>query len=175
MNPEAQKLLHGVLCRLGLELAGRRDVRNERDVNRNTVLRTKLSAQLTNRLEERERFDITHRASDLDDRHVDVACTFADACFDLIGNVRNHLNRGPEILPAALFRDHRIVDSAGGEIVRLGHRRLGEALVVTEVEVGFRTVVGDEDLSVLEGRHRAGIDVDVRVQLHVGDPQSSRF
>jgi len=36
-------------------------------------------------------------------------------------------------------------------------RELGvrEALVVTEVEVGFGAIVGDEDFSVLEGRHGA--------------------
>ena len=40
-----------------------------------------------------------------------------------------------------------------------------EALVVTEVEVGLATVVGDEHLAVLERVHRARIDVDVRIEL----------
>ena len=44
-----------------------------------------------------------------------------------------------------------------------------EALVVAQVEVGLRAVVGDEDLAVLVGRHRAGIDVEVGVQLQDGD------
>ena len=43
--------------------------------------------------------------------------------------------------------------------------RVGEALVVTEVQVGLAAVVGDEDLAVLEGAHRPRIDVDVRVEL----------
>ena len=40
-----------------------------------------------------------------------------------------------------------------------------EALVVAEVEVGLTAVVGDEDLAVLAGVHRPGVDVDVRVEL----------
>ena len=44
-------------------------------------------------------------------------------------------------------------------------RGVGEPLVVTEVEVGLRSVVGDEDLAVLQRVHRAGVDVDVRVEL----------
>ena len=51
----------------------------------------------------------------------------------------------------------------------------GEALVVAEVEVGLGAVVGDEDLAVLVRRHRAGVDVDVRVELHVRDTKPARF
>src|SRR5262249_36344176 len=53
--------------------------------------------------------------------------------------------------------------------------RAVEALVVAEVEVGLRAVLGHEHLAVLERRHRAGIDVDVRVQLDVGDADAARF
>jgi hypothetical protein len=42
---------------------------------------------------------------------------------------------------------------------------------MAEIEVGFRAVVGDEDLAVLKRRHRARIDVDVRVELLHHDPQ----
>src|SRR5262249_30587210 len=41
----------------------------------------------------------------------------------------------------------------------------GEPLVVAEVEVGLRTVVGDEDLAVLVGRHGPGIDIEIGVEL----------
>src|SRR4029453_10368643 len=40
-----------------------------------------------------------------------------------------------------------------------------EALVVADVEIGLGAVLGDEPLAVLEGAHRAGIDVQVRVEL----------
>ena len=47
-----------------------------------------------------------------------------------------------------------------------------EALVVAEVEVGLAAVVGDEHLAVLERVHRAGVDVDVRVELLHRDPEA---
>ena len=43
--------------------------------------------------------------------------------------------------------------------------RVGEALVVAEVEIGLGAVVGDVHLAVLIRAHRAGIDVDVGVEL----------
>ena len=46
---------------------------------------------------------------------------------------------------------------------------VGEALVVAQVEVRLGAVVGDVDLAVLVRAHRAGIDVDVGVELLEGD------
>jgi hypothetical protein len=36
---------------------------------------------------------------------------------------------------------------------------------VAEVEVSLGAVVGDENLAVLVGRHRARIDVEIRIEL----------
>ena len=41
----------------------------------------------------------------------------------------------------------------------------GEALVMAEIEIGFGAVIGDEDLAVLIGRHRARIDIEIGVEL----------
>ena len=40
-----------------------------------------------------------------------------------------------------------------------------EAFVVAQVEIGLRAVVGDEDFAVLERAHRAGVHVQVRIEL----------
>jgi hypothetical protein len=40
---------------------------------------------------------------------------------------------------------------------------------VAEVEVGLAPVISDEHLAVLEGVHRAGIHVDVGIELLVDD------
>ncbi|MNJ66837.1 hypothetical protein D3C77_629510 [compost metagenome] len=50
-----------------------------------------------------------------------------------------------------------------------------EALVVAQVQIGFGAVFGDEHFTVLEGAHRARIDVDVRVELQHGDLQTTRL
>ena len=43
--------------------------------------------------------------------------------------------------------------------------------VMAEIKVRFRAVVGDEDLAVLIRAHRAGVDVEIRVELLVFDLQ----
>ena len=43
---------------------------------------------------------------------------------------------------------------------------------MAQVQVGLGPVVGDEDLAVLVGVHRAGIHIDVRVELGHGDAEA---
>src|SRR5207237_6714202 len=78
-----------------------------------------------------------------------------------------------EIFAVPLLVDDVLVDAAGGRVVVARHPRRAEALVVAEVEVGLAAVVGDVHLAVLEGAHRPRVDVDVRVELEVGDLQSA--
>jgi hypothetical protein len=89
--------------------------------------------------------------------------------------VRDHLHGLAEIVAAPLLLEHALVDLAGGEVVGALHPRGDEALVVPEVEVGLGAVVGDEHLAVLERRHRARIDVEVRIELDEGDFEAPRF
>ena len=63
------------------------------------------------------------------------------------------------------------VDLAGGDVGRAVQVGVEEALVVADVEVGLGAVVGDEDLAVLERVHRAGVDVEVGVELLHRDAQ----
>ena len=75
----------------------------------------------------------------------------------------------------ALFVQDGEVDAACGRIRRLGKRSVGKALVMPQVEIGFRSVVGDENFTVLVGIHRSRIDVQVRVEFLIDDFVSSAF
>ena len=99
----------------------------------------------------------------------------ADAAFDLVGDVRNHLHRAAEVVAAPFFADHLGVDAARREIVLARHPRAQKSFVVSEVEIGLRTIGGDVDLTVLKRAHRARIDVDVRIHLDDVDLQIARF
>ena len=79
--------------------------------------------------------------------------------------MRNDLHGLAEVLAGALLVQNVPVDLASGEVGELVEVLVDEALVVAEVEVGLRAVVGDIDLAVLERAHRAGVDVDIRVEL----------
>ena len=64
---------------------------------------------------------------------------------------------------------------AGGDVGGARRVRVREALVVPEVQIRLRAVLGDEHFAVLERRHRAGVDVDVGIELDEGDFEAARF
>ena len=173
LNTDAAQLLHRVLRRLGLDLARAADHRHQRQVHIDAVVAAELDTELADGFEERQRLDVTDRAADL--HHADIRAVGAelDAALDLIGDVRNDLHRGAEIIAAPLLRDHALVDAAGGEVAVAAGRGAHEALVVTEIQVGFGAVLSDEHLAVLERAHRARIDVDVGVELDHRDLEAT--
>ena len=124
----------------------------------------------------RQRLDVAHRAADLHQRHVRaVRRHLAHGVLDLVGHVGNHLDGLAQVVAAPLLQNDLLVDAPGGQVVVARERRVGEALVVAQVQVGLRAVVGDKDLAVLEGRHRSRIDVEVGVELHHVDAQAAAF
>ena len=78
-----------------------------------------------------------------------------DEFLDGVGDVRDHLDRAAQIVAVALAGEHGPVDATCRDRVGGTGRHAGETLVMAEVEVGLGPVVGDEDLAVLVGRHRA--------------------
>ncbi len=133
------------------------------DIDR--VMARQLVAELADRLEERQALDVADGAADLAQHEIEAVVAVADEILDGVGDVRNDLDGGAEIVAAPLLGEDVLIDAAGGDVVLLGRGPAGEALVVAEVEIGLGAVVGDEHLAVLIGRHRAGIDVEIGVEL----------
>src|SRR5882672_1597143 len=175
LDADPAQLLHRVLRGLGFDLGGGRNERYEGQMDIERAVAAELDAHLPDRLEERQGLDVADRAADL--YHADVGAFGAlhHAALDLVGDVRDHLNRGAEILAAPLLRDHVRVDAARGEVARAARARADETLVMTEIEVGLGAVVGDVDLAVLERAHRARIHVDVRIELQHPDLEAARL
>jgi hypothetical protein len=96
---------------------------------------------------------------------VEAIVAVADELLDGIGDVRHHLDGGAEIIAASLLGEDLLVDAAGGDVVLLGRRPSGETLIVAEVEIGFGAIVSHEHFAVLVRRHRAGIDVEIGIEL----------
>ncbi len=134
-----------------------------------------LGAHLADRFEERQRLDVAHRATDLDQADVGATGAVADAVLDLVGDVRDDLHGAAEVVAAALLVEHVAVDLAGGDVRQAAGLATQETLVVAEVEIGLRTVLGDEHFAVLERAHGARVDVDIRVELDHRHGQPARF
>ena len=124
-----------------------------------------LVAELADRFEERQALDVADRAADLHQDEVAILVAVADEVLDGVGDVRDHLDGRAEIVAAPLLGEDVLIDAPGGDVVALARRIAGEALVMAEVEIGLGAVIGDEHLAVLVRRHRAGIDVEIGVEL----------
>ena len=94
-----------MLRRLGLELARRLQVWDERQVNEASVLRAFLESKLPRRFKERQRLDVAGHAADLAKDNVAVVfARAADRRLDLVGDVRHDLHRAAKIAACAFAR-----------------------------------------------------------------------
>ena len=173
LDADAAQLLDRVLGRLGLDLAGAAHDGHQREVHVDAVAAAELDAELADRLEEGQRLDVADRAADLDHAHIRALGAELDAALDLIGDVRDHLHGGAQIVAAALLGDDPLVDAPGGEVAVAPGGGAHEALVVTEVEVRLGAVLGDEHLAMLERAHGARVHVDVRIELDHRDLEAA--
>jgi hypothetical protein len=78
----------------------------------------------------------------------------------------------PRYSPRRFLGDDGRVHLTGRHVRRAVEVLVEEPLVVADVEVCFGAVLGDEDLTVLERVHRAGIDIEVGIKLLHGDRES---
>lgn len=136
-----------------------------------------LVPELPNGLEEREGLDVADGAADLDDLDVRLLRLGErpDPLLDLVGDVRDDLDGLAQVVAAAFFREDARVDGPGREVRTPVQVLVEEPLVMPEVEIGLRAVVEDEHLAVLERVHRAGVDVDIGVELLDDDLRSASF
>ena len=167
LDTDFAQLDDAVLGRLGLHLAPRPDIRDEGDVDIEHIRCAHIFAQLADGFEKRQALDVADSAADLGDNYIGLAFTAQanDALLDLIGDMRDHLDRPAQIVAAALFGDHGRVDSAGGDGRSAVQADIHKPLIVPKVEIGLSAVVGDKHLPVLIGIHGPGIDIDIRIEL----------
>ena len=145
------------------------------------VFAAELLAHLADCFKKRQRLDVADCSADLDDGDIGRPCAvhsagdLAHRVLDLVGDVRDDLDSFAEVVAAALLGDDLLVDSAGGQVVIARQLGVGKALVMAQVEIGFRPIIGHKYFAVLEGAHGAGVDVEVRVELHQVDPHAARL
>jgi hypothetical protein len=162
-----------VLGWLGLDFTRRGQVGNQGQVHVEHVIVPQFETHLTNCLEVRQRFDITHGTADFDQHDIGPVGAVEHRVLDFIGDMRDDLYRCAEVITAPLLGNHAFVDTAGRVITALRTMHPGKPLVVPQVEIGFGAIIGNIDLAVLEWAHGSGIDIDVRIQLYHGYAESA--
>src|SRR5258708_20678352 len=134
-------------------------------MNVDGVFARKIVLDLADRLEERQALDIADGAADLAQHEVEIVIAVEDEILDGVGDVRDHLDGGAQIVAAPFLGENVLIDAAGSDVVGLGSRTSGEALIVTEFEVGFGAVAGHEHFAVLVRRHRSGIEIEIGIEF----------
>ncbi len=79
--------------------------------------------------------------------------------------MRDHLDRGAEIIAAPFLGEDVLIDPSGGDVVRLGGGTSSEALVMPEIEIGLGAIVSHEHFAVLVRRHRSWVEIEIGVEL----------
>src|SRR5262249_27274405 len=139
-----------MLRRLRLLLVGRFEIGHEREMNVKAVFLANIERELADRLQKRLTLDVANRAANLCDDHVNIRpCRLSQGFLDLVSDMRNDLHSLPKELTAALFIDDRKVNLPGGVVRMAIERRIGEAFVMAEIEIGLAAVVKDIDLAML--------------------------
>ena len=144
-------------------------------MNVDGVVAWQLVLELADRLEERQALDIADCAADLAQYEIVVVIAAQDEFLDRVGDVRDHLDGGAEIVAAAFLGENVLIDTPGRDVVRLGGRTSGEALIVAEIEIGLGAIVSHEHFAVLIRRHRSGIEIEIWIELAKPDLVATRL
>ncbi len=89
--------------------------------------------------------------------------------------MRDDLDSPSQIITAPFLTDYISINTTCGEIVFPGHGRIYKTLIMTQIQIGFRPILGDKHLTVLKGAHGAGINVDVWIKFKERDREPLRF
>ena len=83
------------------------------------------------------------------------------------------LHRAAQIAALPFPVQHRPEDLSGGNGAVAGQRLIHEALIVSQVQIRLRAVVGDEHLAVLVRAHGSRVYIQVRIEFLVSHPQTA--
>lgn len=158
---------------LGLQLPGTRDGDDEGDVEKHDIVPAPLRRHLADGLQKGLALDIAHRAADLHNSHIGLgAVQGVDVALNFVGDVGDDLDGAPQVVSSPLSVQDVPVHLPRRD--RGVHRKVlvNKPLVMAQVQVGLRPVVGDKNLPVLIGGHGARVHVQVGVQLLHLHPQA---
>jgi hypothetical protein len=165
-----------MLSRFGFEFARCREIRYEGKVNYNAVF-VFFPFHLAHGFYVGERFYIAYGASYFGNYKIEVrlGSENLNAAFYFVGNVRNDLNGFPQVFATAFFFNYTLIDAASSNVIGLRSGYVQEALVVTKIEVGLGTIVGNETLAVFIGVQCTWVYIDVGIQFLDGYSMPARL
>ncbi len=89
--------------------------------------------------------------------------------------MRHDLYRTAKIIPASFLADHAVIDLSACDIILTAQRAVRESLIMPEVQIRLRAVIGHVNFAVLKRIHSPRIDVQIRIQFLESDLEALRF
>lgn len=123
--------------------------------------------------QQRSGLNVTNSTSEFDDADVRLLVSVIDGnlghtlnpVLNGVGEMRNNLHSLSKILTSSLSLNHVLVDLTGGNVVVPSKGDVDVPLVVTEIQISFTTIVENKNLTVLQRRHRSGVNVHVGINF----------
>ena len=177
MDPQPLQFVDAVLGRFCFRFAGSMEIRHEGAVNIEDIIGADFPFHLTDGFQKGLGLNIADGTADLGDHHIGIAffARTQNAFFDLIGHMRNHLHRTAEIITATFFFQNGVINLAAGGVAVFGEIDINKTFIMTDIQIGFGAVVGDENFTVLIRAHGAGVDIDIWVKLLADHFQTAIF
>ncbi|MPN36895.1 hypothetical protein SDC9_184407 [bioreactor metagenome] len=137
------------------------------DMDKDRIIATKIGAQLAQRFNEGQTFNITNSTAHFHQHDLSTGGLGhqVDTAFDLVGDVWDHLNGAAQKVAAAFGRNDLSVNLARGDVADAVEADINKTFVMPQIQVGFGAVIQHKDLAVLVRAHGAGIHINIRVQL----------
>ncbi len=151
------------------------DVGNEREMNKDRIFLSHIQAELSNCFEERQAFDITNSPANFDDHNVNIFADSMNRRFDFVSDVRNHLDGLAKVIAPAFLVDDRFVNLSRRVIVQPAYSGGCKTFIMAQIQIGFRSIIGNINFAMLKRTHRPGIHIYVWIELQHVHFVSPRF
>ena len=177
LDAHALQILNTGLGRFGLQFLRSTQIRNQRYMDQNGIIMAHLMLELTNGFQERLAFDVTYGTADLNDGDTGLVIRkiAVETALDLVGDMRDDLYGTSAIVAAALLLQYGPVYLTGGNVGIFIQILIDETLIMSQIQIGLRTIFCDEYLAMLDRVHGAGINIDIRIEFLHGYLVTSCF
>ncbi len=129
------------------------------------MLDPQILPNLANGLDKRKAFYIPNSPSNFTDYKIIITQVSLNEFFDHVCDMGDYLNSRTEIEPFSLALQDGFINSTGCDAITPAGCPVCVALIMTQIQIGFGTVICYENLSMLIRTHRTRIYIKVRVEF----------
>ena len=146
-------------------------------MHKSCVFFTKLITHFSDSFQKGLTFNVTHRTTDFNKCNFSFtgASQQVDPTFYFIGNVRNHLNRPPQIVPSAFTLNHLFVNLTGCYRAGSLEPQITETLIMSKVKIRFRAIIKYINFTMLVWAHGTWVNIKVRIKFLYGYGKAAGF